>query len=144
MPSWCPKALELTLGRVFEAPLTGEKSLSEKEGLNADEINQIKRLREIISGNDLQAEVLKQARVLEGSVRGTGVHAAGIIIAPKDLTSKLFRLLRPKTPTFLLHNTRGRVIEDAGVIKMDFLGLKTPYHYPRRTGAYKAKSWYRN
>ncbi|HEY9124354.1 MAG TPA: DNA polymerase III subunit alpha [Bacteroidales bacterium] len=119
-----PDTPGIELNRVFEAPLTGEKSLSEKEGLNADDLNNVKRLREIISGNDLQAQVLKEARLLEGSVRNTGVHACGIIIAPQDL-SDLLPVAVAKDSELLVTQYEGKVIEEAGVIKMDFLGLKT-------------------
>ena len=119
-----PDTPGIELNRVFEAPLTGEKSLSDKEGLNADDLSNVKRLREIISGNDLQSQVLKEARLLEGSVRNTGVHACGIIIAPQDL-SDLLPVAVAKDSELLVTQYEGKVIEDAGVIKMDFLGLKT-------------------
>jgi DNA polymerase III subunit alpha len=119
-----PETPGIKLGRVFEAPIDGEKSLRDKEGLNSDEINNIKRLREIIQGEDLQAQVLKEARLLEGSVRNTGVHACGIIIAPQDL-SDLLPVSVAKDSDLLVTQYEGKVIESAGVIKMDFLGLKT-------------------
>jgi len=114
----------IELKRVFEAPLTGDDSLIEKEGLTPDDMVNVKRLREIIQGNDLQAEVLKEARLLEGSVRNTGVHAAGIIIAPQDL-SDLIPVCTARDSDLLVTQFEGKIIEDAGVIKMDFLGLKT-------------------
>ncbi|HNR54617.1 MAG TPA: DNA polymerase III subunit alpha, partial [Flavobacteriales bacterium] len=70
------------------------------------------------------SDVLSAAEKLEGSVRGTGVHAAGIIIAPSDLT-EIIPVCTSKESTLLLTQYDGKVIEDAGVIKMDFLGLKT-------------------
>ena len=118
------------LGRVLTAPLTtkeakeGEKSLEEKEGFQADDIENIKKLREIYKGNDIRAQVLKEAERLEGSVRNTGVHAAGIIIAPKDLT-ELIPVATSKDSPLWITQIEGNIIEDAGVIKMDFLGLKT-------------------
>ena len=72
----------------------------------------------------LQASVLQEAETLEGSVRNTGIHAAGIIIAPMILP-KLFRYATSKESDFLITQYEGKIIEDAGVIKMDFLGLKT-------------------
>jgi DNA polymerase-3 subunit alpha len=68
--------------------------------------------------------VLKEAMILEGSVRGTGIHAAGIIIAPKDLT-EIIPVATSKETELLITQYEGSIIEDAGVIKMDFLGLKT-------------------
>ncbi len=115
------------LRRVLKAPLTikeGEKSLEEKEGYQQDDIENIKRLREIYNGTDIRAQVLKEAERLEGSVRNTGIHAAGIIIAPKDLT-ELIPVATSKESTLWMTQIEGNTIEDAGVIKMDFLGLRT-------------------
>ncbi len=114
----------VSLDRVINAPFDGEKGLKEKEGLGADDIENIKKLREIHKGTDQQAKVLKEALILEGSVRGTGIHAAGIIIAPRDLTD-LIPVATVKDSELLITQFEGKVIEDAGVIKMDFLGLKT-------------------
>ncbi len=114
----------IELDRILTGPLTGENSIVEKDGFGGDDLENIKRLREILSGNDLQAKVLKEALVLEGSVRGTGIHAAGIIIAPKDLT-EIIPVATSKETELLITQFDGKVIEDSGVIKMDFLGLKT-------------------
>jgi DNA polymerase III alpha subunit/intein/homing endonuclease len=112
------------LNRVLTAPFEGPKSLKEKEGYVPEDIENCKRLREIMAGSDLQATVLKEAMVLEGSVRGTGIHAAGIIIAPKDLT-EIIPVCVAKDSDLYVTQYEGSIIEDAGVIKMDFLGLKT-------------------
>jgi DNA polymerase III subunit alpha len=118
-----PERPGISLDRVLNAPLDGDKSLRDKEALQSEEIESVKKLREHYNGNDLKATVLKEALVLEGSVRGTGVHAAGIIIAPQDLTD-LIPVAVAKDSDLLLTQYDGKVIEDAGVIKMDFLGLK--------------------
>lgn len=115
------------LGRVLKAPLTikeGPKSLEEKEGYQPEDIENVKKLREIYKGNDIRAQVLKEAERLEGSVRNTGIHAAGIIIAPTDLTNLLPVSIAKDSPLWVTQ-IEGSIIEDAGVIKMDFLGLKT-------------------
>jgi DNA polymerase-3 subunit alpha len=112
------------LGRVLNAPMDGPKSLKEVEQFGGDDVENIKKLRAIYAGNDLLSKVLKEALILEGSVRGVGVHAAGIIIAPKDLTD-LIPVATSKDSALLITQYDGKVIEDAGVIKMDFLGLKT-------------------
>ncbi|MDX2194792.1 MAG: DNA polymerase III subunit alpha [Cytophagales bacterium] len=100
------------------------KSLAENEGINNEEIESVKKIREIYQSESIKGKILKQAEILEGSVRGTGVHAAGIIIAPSDLT-ELMPLATAKDTNALLTQYEGGVIESAGVIKMDFLGLKT-------------------
>jgi DNA polymerase-3 subunit alpha len=115
------------LRRVLHAPLTikeGEKSLEEKEAYQQEDIDNVKKIREIYHGNDIRAQVLHEAERLEGSVRNTGIHAAGIIIAPKDLTD-LLPVAVSKDSDLWVTQIEGSVIEDAGVIKMDFLGLKT-------------------
>nr|MBP6358891.1 DNA polymerase III subunit alpha [Sediminibacterium sp.] len=115
------------LGRVLHAPITikeGAKSLEEKEGYQQEDIDNVKKLREIYRGSDIRAQVLKEAERLEGSVRNTGIHAAGIIIAPQDLTS-LIPVATAKDSDLWVTQIEGSVIEEAGVIKMDFLGLKT-------------------
>ena len=109
---------------MLHAPVKGEKSLEEKEGLSGDELEQVKRIREIYNGQDLRAKILHEAEILEGSVRNTGIHAAGIIIAPKDLT-ELLPVCTAKDSDLWITQIEGSVIEEAGVIKMDFLGLKT-------------------
>lgn len=119
-----PERPGISLNRILTAPIDGEKSLKDKEGLNNDEIEEIKKLREIYKGEELQSRVLKEAIILEGSVRNTGIHAAGIIIAPKDLT-EIIPVATSKETDLLITQFEGKIIEDAGVIKMDFLGLKT-------------------
>lgn len=120
-----PEKPGISLKRVLHAPIKGEKSLEEKEGLGAEEIEQVNAIREIYNDESmLQSRVLHEAEKLEGSVRNTGIHAAGIIIAPKDL-SELIPVAANKDVSLLITQFEGNVIESAGVIKMDFLGLKT-------------------
>ncbi|MBL0182984.1 MAG: DNA polymerase III subunit alpha [Chitinophagaceae bacterium] len=130
-----PERPGINLKRLLHAPFTvkeanastgsaGEKSLEEKEALVADDLENVKRLREIYKGTDLQSIVLHEAEILEGSVRNTGIHAAGIIIAPRDLTD-LIPVATSKESDLWLTQIEGGTIEEAGVIKMDFLGLKT-------------------
>ncbi|MBS1747682.1 MAG: DNA polymerase III subunit alpha [Bacteroidetes bacterium] len=118
------------LGRVLTAPITskeakeGEESIEENEKYGAEELENIRQLREIYNGDDIRSKVLHEAERLEGSVRNTGIHAAGIIIAPKDLTD-LLPVSTAKDSDLWVTQIEGSVIEQAGVIKMDFLGLKT-------------------
>ncbi|MFN7831669.1 MAG: DNA polymerase III subunit alpha, partial [Bacteroidota bacterium] len=115
----------ISLKRVLTAPLQGDGSLSEKENLVTEDIENCKRLREYMdTGGTLESTVLKEALILEGSVRGTGIHAAGIIIAPKELT-EIIPVCTARDSDLLVTQYEGSTIEDAGVIKMDFLGLKT-------------------
>jgi DNA polymerase-3 subunit alpha len=125
------------LRRVLHAPLKikdtrpddaggkAERSLEEKEGMGNDDMENVKRLREIYNQKDtVLSKVLHEAERLEGSVRNTGIHAAGIIIAPQDLT-ELIPVATSKESTLWLTQIEGNVIEETGILKMDFLGLKT-------------------
>jgi DNA polymerase III subunit alpha len=125
MAKLVPEKPGISLKRVLTAPITGEGSLSEKENLVTEDLENVKKLREFLDADGTpESTVLKEAMVLEGSVRGTGVHAAGIIIAPKDLT-EIIPVALAKDSDLWLTQYEGSIIEDAGVIKMDFLGLKT-------------------
>ncbi|MEZ5015739.1 MAG: DNA polymerase III subunit alpha [Flavipsychrobacter sp.] len=115
----------ISLKRLLNAPIDGDGSLKSKEGLGSEELEGVTKLREIhTTPNNLHGDVLREAEKLEGSVRNTGIHAAGIIIAPKDLTD-LIPVAANKDVELLITQFDGSIIEDAGVIKMDFLGLKT-------------------
>ncbi|WP_242926841.1 DNA polymerase III subunit alpha [Pontibacter vulgaris] len=81
-------------------------------------------LAAIREGSDARAAVLKLAEKLEGSVRNTGIHAAGVIIAPDDITNYI-PVSTSKDADLLVTQFDGKVIESAGMLKMDFLGLKT-------------------
>jgi DNA polymerase III subunit alpha len=125
-----PERPGINLKRLLHAPFTikeaknGEKSLEEKEQLQGEDIENVKKLRQLYAGDDLQSKILHEAEVLEGSVRNTGIHASAIIIAPKDLTD-LLPVATSKESELWMTQIEGGSIEEAGVIKMDFLGLKT-------------------
>lgn len=112
-----------SLKTILHAPISGSKSLSEK-GYGGDDLENIQTLRKIYEGDDLKAAVLKEAEKLEGSIRNTGVHASAIIIAPRDLMT-LIPVATSKESSLWLTQIDGNSIERAGVIKMDFLGLRT-------------------
>ncbi|MEI6747657.1 MAG: DNA polymerase III subunit alpha [Bacteroidales bacterium] len=119
-----PERAGIQLFRLLEAPFEGDKGLKEVEKLNAEELEGVKKLRELAGGTDIKAQVIKEALVLSGTVRNTGIHAAGVIIAPKDLM-EIIPVATSKESDLLVTQYDGKLIEDAGVIKMDFLGLKT-------------------
>ncbi|MCX7769204.1 MAG: DNA polymerase III subunit alpha [Flavobacteriales bacterium] len=122
-----PERPGITLQRLLTAPFQGEGSLTdpERENLRADEVAAVRRLREYFNNPQTpEGRVLHEALRLEGSIRGTGVHAAGVIIAPRDLTG-LIPLAVAKDTDLLISQFEGDWIEKAGVIKMDFLGLRT-------------------
>ena len=80
------------------------------------------------SSNPMLANTLKYAEMLEGTVRQTGVHACGLIIGADDLINlvPLSTAVDKETKEDkVITQYEGTVIEDVGLVKMDFLGLKT-------------------
>ena len=79
------------------------------------------------SPNPLVREVMDFAQQLEGNVRNTGVHACGVIIGRDDITDwvPVSTATDSDGSKVLVTQYEGSVIEDTGMIKMDFLGLKT-------------------
>ncbi len=77
--------------------------------------------------NQLVVDTLKYAKELEGNVRNTGVHACGVIICRDDITDwvPVSTAYDKDGVKMLVTQYEGCVIEDTGLIKMDFLGLKT-------------------
>lgn len=78
-------------------------------------------------GESLVRETLKYAQALEGNVRNTGVHACGVIIGRDDITDwvPVATATDKDGEKVLVTQYEGSVIESTGLIKMDFLGLKT-------------------
>lgn len=77
--------------------------------------------------NEVVREVMKYAQQLEGNVRGTGIHACGVIIGRDDITDWVPIAVATDADGSKVISTQyeGSVIEETGLIKMDFLGLKT-------------------
>ncbi|MDQ1332972.1 MAG: polymerase subunit alpha, partial [Bacteroidota bacterium] len=86
------------------------------------EVPELAKERE--SSNKLISQTLKYAEVLEGSVRQTGVHACGIIIG-KDSLDNYIPLCTAKDTDLYATQFDGSHVESVGLLKMDFLGLKT-------------------
>ena len=89
----------------------------------------VPELAEVRNGMDMNlVDTLKYAEMLEGTVRQTGIHACGVIIGADDL-KKFAPLSTAKDKDtgedVLVTQYEGSVIESVGLIKMDFLGLKT-------------------
>lgn len=99
-----------------------EKELSSK--FRAEDLDKVNQLLNISDGEDLEAETVNLARVLEGSVRNTGIHACGVIITPDDITN-FVPVATAKDSDLYVTQFDNSVVEDAGLLKMDFLGLKT-------------------
>ncbi len=76
------------------------------------------------SSDKMISETLKYAESLEGSIRQTGLHACGIIIGRDDLIEHI-PVIKQKDTDILVTQFDGDYIEKVGMLKMDFLGLKT-------------------
>ena len=130
-------------GRVLELPLQETdrlaklvpnfSKLSNIFGLDDDEIKKkfsgedldlVNTLRTVHSSTNLEGRTLQQAGVLEGSVRNTGTHACGVIITPTDIR-ELIPVSTVKDSDMWCTQFDNSVVEDAGLLKMDFLGLST-------------------
>ena len=95
-----------------------------KENLRTDEFSRVKSLREMAKTDDLAGQTIQQARILEGSLRNTGIHACGVIITPDDIR-EFVPVATAKDSDLYVTQFDNAVVEDAGLLKMDFLGLKT-------------------
>ncbi|PKA98821.1 DNA polymerase III alpha subunit [Flavobacteriaceae bacterium MAR_2009_75] len=107
------------LGKIF-----GVSEADLKKKFRSDDLEKINELLNIAEGDDLEGQTLKMARVLEGSVRNTGIHACGVIITPDDIT-KFVPVSTAKDSDLYVTQFDNSVVESAGLLKMDFLGLKT-------------------
>jgi DNA polymerase-3 subunit alpha len=112
---------DISLSKLFNLD---DSALSEKLKNNQENIQRAKNLKQISLGNDLPAEVIQKARRLEGNVRNTGIHACGVIITPSDITEYVPVALAKDTNMYCTQYDNS-VVEEAGMLKMDFLGLKT-------------------
>jgi DNA polymerase-3 subunit alpha len=95
-----------------------------KEKLRADEVLRVNEIKNLAEEESLSGETIQQAKVLEGSLRNTGTHACGVIITPDDIT-QFVPVATAKDSDLYVTQFDNSVVEDAGLLKMDFLGLKT-------------------
>ncbi|MBQ0116635.1 MAG: DNA polymerase III subunit alpha [Flavobacterium sp.] len=95
-----------------------------KKALRSDEFDLVKELIHIANQGDLVAETIQQAKIIEGSMRNTGIHACGVIITPDDITNYV-PVQTAKDSALYVTQFDNSVAESAGLLKMDFLGLKT-------------------
>ena len=112
---------DISLAKLFKFT---DAEIAERFNNNQEEINKANELKAISNGNDLISRVLNQARKIEGSVRNTGIHACGVIITPGDITNYVPVALAKDSEMYCTQYDNS-VAESAGLLKMDFLGLKT-------------------
>lgn len=123
------------LAKSFPDSLDAElKGLLKPGGIDEKYLDKIKDKREVVEQSynfrklseekTAEADVLKQAYELEGCLRNTGIHACGVIITPDDLV-KYVPVTKAKDSDMLVTQFDNSVAESAGLLKMDFLGLRT-------------------
>ena len=95
-----------------------------KKVLRPEDFDKIKELITLSKDDDLGGETIQQAQVLEGNLRNTGIHACGVIITPSDITD-FVPVATAKDSDLYVTQFDNSVVESAGLLKMDFLGLKT-------------------
>lgn len=111
------------------AKLVPDKIPDKKKVTLRDAIEFVPELKEAANSTDpILKDTLKFAQMLEGNVRNTGVHACGIIIGQQDISDVVPVSTaedKESGKSILVTQYEGSVIEETGLIKMDFLGLKT-------------------
>jgi len=126
------------VARVQKLPLTESNRLAKlvpdripdkKKVTLRDAIEYVPELKEASNSYDQTTrDTLKYAQMLEGNVRNTGVHACGVIIGQRaisDVVPVSTAEDKETGETVLVTQYEGSIIEETGLIKMDFLGLKT-------------------
>jgi DNA polymerase-3 subunit alpha len=112
---------DISLADMFD--LT-DKELKEKLNGDNEKMAQVEEFRKLSAGNDDIANTINEARVLEGSIRNTGTHACGVIITPDNISNHI-PVSMAKDSELAITQFDNSVVESSGMLKMDFLGLKT-------------------
>ncbi|MDA0875276.1 MAG: DNA polymerase III subunit alpha [Bacteroidetes bacterium] len=122
------------VARVLQIPLMEAdriaKLIPEGVGVNLEKaIDEVPEFKKLLGDpNEQIRNLMHYAKVLEGSARHTGVHAAGVIIAPGDVSNYVpVSVAKGKSGGEDVVTTQydGKWVESFGLLKMDFLGLKT-------------------
>ena len=116
------------VGRVLKVPLSDTDKMSklvpERPKITLEkayeEVEELRNMRD----NPMYKQTLQLAGELEGSIRNRGIHASAVIIAPDDIVNYV-PVCTAKDAELLVTQFDGSIIESAGMLKMDFLGLKT-------------------
>ncbi|MEM6327615.1 MAG: DNA polymerase III subunit alpha, partial [Bacteroidota bacterium] len=128
------KSVIRDVSRVLGVPLTEADRIAKliPDGVKVsleDAKKQVKEFSDLYSSPDPQIrKLMHYATVLEGSARHTGVHAAGVIIAPGDVSEYVpvaVQKGKGGSGDAVVTQYDGKWIEEFGLLKMDFLGLKT-------------------
>jgi DNA polymerase-3 subunit alpha len=118
-----PDSLDARLRALLKPGGIDPKYLGKIEG-KREVIDQSYAFRKLAEEKTQEADVLKQAYELEGCLRNTGIHACGVIITPGEMV-KYVPVTKGKDSDMLVTQFDNSVAESAGLLKMDFLGLRT-------------------
>ena len=120
------------VGRVLQLPYNQVDSIAKMIPYNPanpislnDAINNEKKLKELQESDDSISKLLNISLKLEGLYRHASTHAAGIVIGDEDLDEKIPFYIDDEKTGLPVTQFSMKYIEDAGLIKFDFLGLKT-------------------
>lgn len=95
-----------------------------KKEMKPEQMQQAENFIKLSQNDDVIGKMIRMAYKLEGSVRNTGIHACGVIITPEEL-NKYLPVTLGKDSDFLVTQFDNNAMEKSGLLKMDFLGLKT-------------------
>lgn len=116
-----PQHLAASLNNILE-----EKDIPDmlKASMNKEDLDKAYQFRKMANKKDEIGQMITMAKSLEGSVRNTGIHACGVIITPDEIMNHV-PVSIAKDSDLLVSQFDNSVAENAGLLKMDFLGLKT-------------------
>lgn len=102
------------------------KALAKYDKLKPEEQMLVDEMRMVLDNpEDPRFDVLASAKKMEGCIRNTGIHACGVIITPEDVSNLVPITIAAKDADILVSQFDNSVAESAGLLKMDFLGLRT-------------------
>jgi len=122
-----PKMAIRDVARTLQIPITTADAISKLIPFGVDSMEKVyKEVKEInqYKEDEKTGKIFKFVENIEGSIRNVGVHACGIIIGPDDLT-KYIPVCTVNESPMIVTQIEGSAIEKVGLLKMDFLGLKT-------------------
>ena len=126
------KSVIKDVARVLDVPVSEQNAITKlipsTPKLTLDKaLKQSKEFAELIQSNDIYSSILTYSKVLEGLIRHVGIHAAGVVIAPGNLTDyiPLATTNQKNSKSVLVVQYEGKWLEDLKMLKMDILGLKT-------------------
>lgn len=102
------------------------KALSKYDKLKDEDKALVDEMKAVLNNpQDERYAVLDSAKKMEGCIRNTGIHACGVIITPEDISNLVPISIAAKDADILVSQFDNSVAESAGLLKMDFLGLRT-------------------